>query len=412
MTIRLSTAQLFTSNNQAIQQNQLLYAQSQQKIASGVNLQSLSEDPVAASRLISLKQEIAASEAFNGNIAEARTRLEAQESTVSTLVNSLARAKEIAVALGNATLGDVERRAFSVELQEISEFVAGLANTKDSKGERMFAGTESDQDAYALVAGRYVYQGNEMERGYQVSQTQTVDTMDNGFEVFSTRETYSLRALGALGDVVDSVAVSDESALKNLIATTGVLTVQIDGGYNATVVDSVGNVVNDRFGAPMAGIFIDPVAGATLQLDGADVNLVQPAGPVPGEVQLRADFQRSNIMNDLLDMKDIVDTLSVANPADRPVIDAAQATFLDRIDNAVANMGNRYADLGGRILILDASETSNEDYAFAATKAASLIEDLDYAAATSELEQRKIALEASFASFAQIQSLSLFNYFR
>jgi len=74
-----------------------------------------------------------------------------------------------------------------------------------------------------------------------------------------------------------------------------------------------------------------------------------------------------------------------------------------RISEAVASMG-------GRLNVLDSTELSNSDFKALTQTTLSSVEDLDYASASTELAKRQLALEASFASFAKIQGLSLFNY--
>jgi flagellar hook-associated protein 3 FlgL len=80
------------------------------------------------------------------------------------------------------------------------------------------------------------------------------------------------------------------------------------------------------------------------------------------------------------------------------------------IDNGLSKMARENSSVGARLNIAQSVENTQLDAEIANQKARSSIEDVDYAAASSEFSKQETALEAAFASFPRIANLSLFNY--
>ncbi len=132
----------------------------QSQIATGVRLERSSDDPAAASRLRSLAREDRLEQVFAENADLLELDVSAASDALTGINNLLIRARELALAAGNDTLGDPERAAIATEIEQLGEELFARANTTGLDGEALFAG-ESGGRAYARdAAGLVSYIGS------------------------------------------------------------------------------------------------------------------------------------------------------------------------------------------------------------------------------------------------------------
>jgi flagellin-like hook-associated protein FlgL len=151
-----------------------------------------------------------------------------------------------------------------------------------------------------------------------------------------------------------------------------------------------------------------------LSLDGIDLELTLPAVPAAesDSTTLRFEQQSDNILNTMLDTVEILRQPTDGIPAQQTALEARLALTLDQVTMAQDRLSLGSASLGSRLNTLDSAELTNSDFQLMTEGTRSAVQDLDYAAAATELSKRQLALEAAYSSFAKIQGLSLFNYIR
>ncbi|NVK01220.1 MAG: flagellar hook-associated protein FlgL [Oceanospirillaceae bacterium] len=130
----------------------------------------------------------------------------------------------------------------------------------------------------------------------------------------------------------------------------------------------------------------------------------------PSEARIVYQRQDTNILNAMLDTFDALQTPVQGDPEALKAYNSQMARMLDQLTEAQDRISESQANLGARMNSLDNAEYSNTDFKLLTESTLSSIQDLDYASASTELAKRQLALEASFASFAKIQGLSLFDY--
>ena len=128
------------------------------------------------------------------------------------------------------------------------------------------------------------------------------------------------------------------------------------------------------------------------------------------EVTLRLVKPSANLLNALSDTVTAIRTLDVNQAEERTSLREQFGVGLTALSEVQERFSQSVASIGARINALESAEYNNRDFKLLTEGTLSAIEDLDYAAAATELSQRQLALEAAYASFAKIQGLSLFNY--
>jgi flagellar hook-associated protein 3 FlgL len=189
-------------------------ARRQDHLAAARRLLVPSDDPAGAAQAVLNRGRQAAAAQWTRNIAEARDRLEAADTTISSVADALTRATEIAVQGANSTNDLLARRALATEVDEILEGVLALANSRGVRGEYLFGGVESTQPPYTAtrdVNGRITAvtpnpRGIDGDATAEVWDGLTVTTTVGGTSVFgqTADADYAFDALIGLRDSLDA----------------------------------------------------------------------------------------------------------------------------------------------------------------------------------------------------------------
>ncbi|CAA9892697.1 Flagellar hook-associated protein 3 [Candidatus Methylobacter favarea] len=189
MRISTSWAQQLGVNSLLDQQSKV--SELQMQLSAQEKILKPSDDPAAAARIIDLDQGIKQTEQYQSNINAARQRLSLEDGILQDAVNVLQRVKELGIQGLNDTNSPSDRTAIAVELEGLSDHLAGLANTRNANGEYLFSGFKSDTQPFSkdtdtppLHVGAYIYSGDSNQRNIQIGTDRQISDGDYGINVF------------------------------------------------------------------------------------------------------------------------------------------------------------------------------------------------------------------------------------
>ncbi|MEP7206005.1 MAG: flagellar hook-associated protein FlgL [Casimicrobiaceae bacterium] len=402
--MRISTPLFYQQGIDAIVSQQSGMLHNQQQIATGRNLLTAADNPIAAAQSLVVRQAKADNDRLASNIGSARDALSQNDSALGSITDLLQSVRTTVVNAAAGTLSASDRAALATDVANRLEELVGLANSRDSNGKFMFSGFQSDSQPFSGGgASPVTYSGDQGARTLQVSAARYLNIAQNGSALFET-----IRNGNGTFQVSPDVAntgtgVIGSTSVSNPAAVTGntyALQFNIAGGVTTyDVVDvttsttvSTGNAYTD--GAPII------VAGMRLAIAGApqsgDQFTVAPAAPQSMFATL------SNLISTL------------RSPAGTA---AERATYLNGTNNALQNVQNALdhvltarSDVGASLRELDALSSVSEDRTIQYQQTMSRLEDLDYNRALSLFAQQQVALEAAQKSFVKMSGLSLFAY--
>jgi flagellin-like hook-associated protein FlgL len=125
-------------NNLNYQTRRLL--QLQEQLATGLRVNSPSDDPLAARTAINIWQTMSREDQYLGNISGANLTLLESVTAIQSVVDSLGRATEITLEGANGTMAQSQRNQLAVEANQILESVLMEANHQ-TNGRYVFGGT-------------------------------------------------------------------------------------------------------------------------------------------------------------------------------------------------------------------------------------------------------------------------------
>ncbi|MBR9827676.1 MAG: flagellar hook-associated protein 3 [Oceanospirillales bacterium] len=409
--MRISTAQVFLSNLDNLSRTNNDLFKTQQQLSTGKQVLQPSDDPLAAAQIIKLKKEVALNDQFQGNIDVSRRRLELEGIALEQINNINIRLREISIQAGNGVLSAADRDSLATEVDEMTQQMLGLMNTKDAQGEYLFAGYQGDEPAYAYdeAQKQYLYQGDSGQRFIQIGPDNRIASTDSGQKLFEQIEGLEQAVVSNNPDgVLTGVSISDRALFEEAVGEADLpLSFAVD---NTVPPETI--VVTNRDGDELFNNTADP-SDPTNQLEDVlglsiSLNTSTPAGSYTAEVDLRAE--KTNPLNVALKLSDGLRNLDLSDPEQKKEFDSLIAGTLDTLTQAEESNIRARTSLGARINALDQQESVNTDYQLYTKQALSSFEDLDYADAISRFALQKTVLEAAYQSFSQIKDLSLFKY--
>ncbi|MGB5720648.1 MAG: flagellar hook-associated protein FlgL [Woeseiaceae bacterium] len=396
--MRVSTSSAFATGLSAMQRLQAALDHTQRQIASGRRILRPSDDPIANSRAIEIRESIGRLTQFNRNANIAATRLSQEEAALGSVNNVLQRVRELALQANNSTQSDESRGAIAVEMREYLDQLVQIANQKDGNGSQLFAGNLESTTPVTRSGGAYAYNGDQGQRYIQIGEGRLVADGDSGAELF-----FNIR--NGNGDFMTSPAAANTGS--GVLAAGSVIDPGAwdQGEYTVRFIDPENYEVLDASAAVVSTGTFEP--GDTLSFRGIEFSL--DGQPEPGD-----EFKVAPSRNQ--DVFSMIDQLATAVEQGGPGV-AAEAMQnnainrgLENIDQAIGNILDVRIQVGSRLAAVESQVDKNGAYELTFRETLAGIEDLDYAEALSRLSMEITTLEAAQQSFVRTQSLSLFNY--
>ena len=397
--MRVSTRGSFLQGVNMMQQLQSMLNHTQRQISSGRRILTPSDDPIAASRALEIRESIGRLEQFDRNSGIAANRLSQEESTLGAVNNVLQRVRELSLQANNATQSNETRQLIAIEMREQLEQLVQLGNQRDGNGAYIFSGNLIGTQPVTRMGSNFTYNGDQGQRYIQIGEGREVADSDSGAAVF-----FGIR--NGNGTFSSSAAATNTG--------TGVLgggsltdpSAWVQDQYTVRFIDPNNYEVLDSSAAIVTTATFQ--SGDTIAFNGIEFTL-------DGEPQGADEFAIAP--SRLQDVFTIVDQIAtaveqtVSGDTSRAVLNNGVNSGLLNIDQAIGNILDVRTQVGSRLAAIDNQIDTNGAFVLSYQETLASIEDLDYAEAISRLSIQVTTLEAAQQSFIRTQSLSLFNYF-
>jgi flagellar hook-associated protein 3 FlgL len=109
------------------------------QISSGKRLQRMSDDAVSARRISTIGTMQASMTSWAANINSAQAQVSQADTVLRSVGSLLTRAQELTLSATSDTVNPADRATIAAELSAIADELDGLAATRDSNGEPLFA---------------------------------------------------------------------------------------------------------------------------------------------------------------------------------------------------------------------------------------------------------------------------------
>ncbi|UXH38650.1 flagellar hook-associated protein 3 [Pseudomonas promysalinigenes] len=279
MSVRISTAQFYNTNQANYQNNFAKSVKSQQEASDGIRVRSAKDDPVGAARLLQLEQQQNMLKQYSGNITSVRNSLGTAESTLNSISTILQRVNELAVSSGNGTFTDSDRKANADELASLQDQLFTLMNSKDENGKYIFSGSKGDTQPYVRNAdGTYSYQGDQSKLNLQVGDMLSLAANETGYDAFEQALNTSRSETKLVSPAIDdgrvslsNGQVSGSSTYNDRFRSGEPYSIEFTSSTQYKITDASGNDVTLE--ASQGGTFDPKGDNTTISFRGVDMRL-------------------------------------------------------------------------------------------------------------------------------------------
>lgn len=201
----------------ALDQTQVSEQQLTNELSSGVRVNSLSDDPIAAGQNVLLLNQIQRDDSFTQSSSLVQGQLQVADSALGSVVSQLTQAISLATAGSNGTLNSSQLQSISTQLAGIRDEVVSLANTS-YQGQYVFGGSLNSTAPFTTDTttspATTAYNGDENINYLQTPNGQSIQLNIPGDQIFTTSGSNSV--FQALNNLINdystgsSVAISEQ----------------------------------------------------------------------------------------------------------------------------------------------------------------------------------------------------------
>lgn len=424
--MRISTLQAFNNGVTGIQRNYSNATRTQEQISTGNRILTPADDPVASVRLLQLEQQQNVLGQYDSNLTAAKNSLTQEEVTLNSVNTVLQRVRELAVNAGNGALDPQDRKAIAAELGEREDELLSLMNTRNARGEYLFAGFQGKTQPFVRAAdGSYSYQGDEGQRKLQIASSLSIPISDSGKSIFESVTNAGRMSSSIVSSPPTSTLRVSAPLVQDEVAFSAFPNAGIEVVFNAAPDEKSYKVfeagADVTTATPLATGSMDADASKSDKLVFAGVALQFDGVPAGGERIAVAAKTNTDPVTGVVSAENkqgILDTIANLRKAlEAPTTDAAGvrdavAVALTNLDHGMVSVDAARGNIGARLNVIETTQTDNEDVTLVNKGVQADLRELDYAEALSRLSMQTVVLEAAQQSYVKIAGLSLFNVMR
>lgn len=404
--MRISTNMIFDMGASRINELRAEMVKTQQQISTNRRVLTPADDPIAAASALGVNQAISMNDQFVTNRNNAKNALSQEESVMQSVTDMLTSLKSVVVGAGNGSLSNDQRQTYLSELHSSYDELLGFANTRDSNGNYIFAGYQTDTKPFSKTPTGASYSGDQGQRMLQVGASRQIASSDSGSAVFEGAMTGNGRFV---------TAASAANAGSGIIGTGSVTDLSQLTGHNYAVdftVDPVTNLttytVTDNTAAPPTAIVTDQpyTSGEPIAFDGMQFDI--EGAPANGDT---FSVQPSTSESVFTTLTNLIKALELpATDADgQAQLTNSLNTANNNLDNALQNISAVRSTIGSRLNELDALDSEGSSLGIQYKQNLSDLVDIDTVEAYSRFTQQQYTLDAAQQTFIKTAGLSLFD---
>ncbi len=394
--MRIGTANTYDNALQLLYKRQSELAGQQEQLSSGLRVNRVSDDPLAAAQAERVMVRLDRIETDQRALETQRASLSSAEAGLGEAIGLMQAAREIVLAAGNAAYTPANRDTLAQQLSSLRDQIFAVANRTDNNGLPLFGGLGSAGTPFADIPAGVQFQG---APGQRAATTTNLPGAMNGqaiwMDVPSGNRTFEVSLAAGNsnglwsdpGTVLSPALVTGDNYRIDFSVVAGAATYDVVDLTTSTTIAS-------------AQPYVD---GAPIQFDG--ISVLAQGTPAHGDALEIAPSVPHNVFN-LLD--DAIRSIDGA-PGDNRLAHAVGLS-LAQIDTAMERMQAARGQAGDWLNRADTITNQQSARSLSLESDRSRAIDADMVKAISDFSQKQTGYQAALQSYAQIQRLSLFNF--
>lgn len=372
--MRVADKMQFDQVRNNVSKNRSQMAELQNQAATQKRVTKPSDDPLAASRVLSNRIDLQSNRQFTKSLNYAKSFLEVTDQALNDISEVLMRAKELAINQANdASANEESRRVVATEVEQLHNAMVAIGNRK--LGDRFIFGGYKTMHAPFSEVGQYA--GDTGEMNIHIEQETFMPMNIPGSRVF-------------LGEGVNNNGLVKKSVAQARTIEELNQQVHTQPWAAEQTVDSPEPAVASRGPASMGGRHTVPETAQS------------PAPPQPQPKPEGEDLQGTNLFHVMKQFE-----ISLRTNDKEGIQDC-----LDQLDDALSQVVLTRAQVGSRGMRLDSLMHTLEKAKVDNQGNISSLEDADVFATVSDINKTESTLQATLATSGKLIQPSLLDFLR
>lgn len=223
--MKISTSLLFNRASDRMSSVQEQLVKSQDQLATGKQVVKPSDAPNQVATITRLNSLQARYDNYLGNMNLLKSRFETEEGAVANSTTLMYRAKELVVQASSDTTSAPDRMAIATELKGIRQQMLSLANSQDTNGNYLFAGSRVGQPPFDPPAddplASPIYQGDQTRMEVMIGDQRSLPINRPGSEVFvrvlrtdTSGQSQGVGFFEAFDGIIEAIKTSDNPKMQ------------------------------------------------------------------------------------------------------------------------------------------------------------------------------------------------------
>ena len=185
---RLTTATMYGSLMDTLQQNQRMIQDLQRQIASGNKYTNLADNPSAVARSLQVQSALNANAKYAQNTVNAVTMLRYADGALNNVLDAAQSIRSLIIQAGNGSLDTSQLKDITAQIEANKKIMLDNLNTRVA-GQYIFGGTDTTTPPFVEKPdGSIVYQGSDERIKYAVSDGVLGDVTFAGSDIVPTND--------------------------------------------------------------------------------------------------------------------------------------------------------------------------------------------------------------------------------
>jgi flagellar hook-associated protein 3 len=387
----------------AMQQSQQALAAAEMQVATGLRVNSPSDDPSASASMVVSLAESANVDQYTSNVNSLLPQMQTADSAISSMVSSLSSAITLGTSGANGTNSSSNRQAIASQVEGLLSTIISQANTS-YEGVYVFAGSESTTPPFVAASTTYDSSAGSASNPLSASTPLTAGSVTTISDA-STGETMTFKAQS--GDTIGTLDTAIASAVSAgtlsagttaSINASGQLEISSNSSTDGIVVSS-----NDAAIGSMSAAANTQVANSYAYVGNSNVNSVQVgdtltvASNLPGNQLL---ISGANVIGSLTGLINALQTGTSAQIGTATAAVSSALTYVSQqripLDNSISQLNSQDSYLSQETVTLTSQQTS--------------LVGANLADAATNLSQAETQNDAVLAAASKVMPETLLNY--
>ena len=238
--MRITNNTITSQSLSGLQANMAALLKVSQQVSTGNRLTAASDDPTAATQIMSASGSLRAIDQYSANVTQANSRVSAEDTALQQITDLLTRAKELGVAQSGSTATADTRTTANAEIQQIFQQIVSIGNTKFGD-EYLFGGQTSTTAPFSSTGSGatldYTSTNPQGQRTITIGAGQTIAAGHDGTQVLVSSGV--LDAVKSLSEALDPASPAYGQGISDALTS-------IDGAFQnvQSLVGEVGGTAN------------------------------------------------------------------------------------------------------------------------------------------------------------------------